>query len=127
MEIGINIESEQDNSLNPEITKISQTFPMPPEGYCWKSVNPEKHDCQTSRLVLNDFPYYFEDNIEHWVYWKLGSTITELEIKNTINSFSQDKKYLEISFWINPPHLKSLPDIDHVHFVCLCKNKPVGT
>lgn len=96
---------------------------MPPEGYCWKSVKPEKHDCQTSRLVLNDFPYYFEENIEHWVYWKLGSTITESEINNTINSFSQDKKYLEISFWINPPHLKSLPDIDHIHFVCLCKNK----
>lgn len=72
-----------------------------------------------SVLVPNDFPYYTQQGIEHWVLWKLnGSTITDDEIvdaKTDLTSQLGDVK--GIIHWENPPHLKSLPDIDHVHIL----------
>ena len=76
-----------------------------------------------TRLVLNDFPYYFPTHIQHWIYWKLYGDITQQDIdkakqdliqKMKINGDHNDNNTLH---WINPPHLKSLPDIDHVHIL----------
>jgi Protein of unknown function (DUF3605) len=70
-------------------------------------------------LKPNDFPYYFADGIEHWCLWKLCEDVTDDEIEEA-------KKDLQAMYgdivtyvsWRNPPHLKSLPDIDHIHVVC---------
>lgn len=33
-------------------------------------------------LCLNDFPYFFESEIEHWILWKLGGRdVKEVEIE----------------------------------------------
>ena len=130
-------------------------------------------------LVKNDFPYYMEDGIQHYVLWKTCQNITEDEIQvarnelqeimlrtegvqekrqqqqqqqqqvveqqgddvSTMNevhddddddhdddiingsSSSTSRKVVEIIHWMNPPHLQSLPDIYHVHFVCRVVNQ----
>jgi hypothetical protein len=33
----------------------------------------------------------------------------------------------EFMHWINPPHLKSIPDIDHVHILCLPESSDDAT
>ena len=78
-----------------------------------------------TRLALNDFPYYFPDHIQHWIYWKLYDNITQEDIDQAKQDLCQkmiikgdDGDIVpETLHWINPPHLKSLPDIDHVHIL----------
>ena len=79
-----------------------------------------------TKLCKNEFPYYFEENVEHWVLWKLKDGITNQEIqdaKDKLHTISSEqgggKKLVASAHWVNPPHLKSLPEIDHVHIVCL--------
>jgi len=72
-------------------------------------------------LVANDFPYYTTKNVEHWVLWKLGGEPCD---DGDIRQAEQDLRaklgdVVDCLHWVNPPHLKSLPDIDHVHFLCL--------
>jgi hypothetical protein len=56
--------------------------------------------------------------IEHWCLWKLCEDITDDEVEEA----KQDLRRMlgdELDFltWRNPPHLKSLPDIDHIHLL----------
>ena len=70
-------------------------------------------------LKPNDFPYYFADDIEHWCLWKLCEDVTDDEIEEA--KMDLQTMYGDIVTyvsWRNPPHLKSLPDIDHIHLVC---------
>jgi len=81
-------------------------------------------------LVPNDFPYYFAEGVEHWVLWKWGGegVIQPSEVNQAIHeTFSYDSNdSRRILYWENPPHLKSLPEIDHVHIlVNNNKNKTV--
>lgn len=88
------------------------------------------------RLCMNDFPYYLAPGAEHWVLWKLGGgVVTPDEVddaKLDLVSRSRglvSRRYDRASFrgvandhevflhWVNPPHLKSLPGIDHVHIL----------
>ncbi|KAL7532493.1 hypothetical protein ACHAXR_007664 [Thalassiosira sp. AJA248-18] len=94
-------------------------------------------------LCLNDFPYYFSPGIQHWVLWKLGGEVTPGEIatakldimgknraqgatngmvsdctecgRNNLEQIVNDHEVF--LHWVNPPHLKSLPGIDHVHIL----------
>lgn len=104
------------------------------------SANPDvinKGEEQT-RLMLNDFPYHFVSGIQHWCLWKLNGYVNDNEIlaaKRTILSarrtptvdeshsvpvlmFENDSKVI---YWKNPSHLKSIPDIDHVHILSQIK------
>jgi len=77
-------------------------------------------------VVRNDFPYYMADGVEHWVLWKLGAdcTLTDIdEAKQEIGERLGD--VIDFIHWVNPPHLKSLPDIDHVHILCR-RETPIG-
>lgn len=78
-------------------------------------------------LKPNEFPYYFAEGIEHWCLWKLCENVTDEEIvvaKNDLQAMHGDiRDYIS---WRNPPHLKSLPDIDHIHILCLRESKPNG-
>ena len=69
-------------------------------------------------VVRNDFPYYLDDGIQHWVLWKLGGDCNEEDIDVAREEIRAAIGAEEFLHWINPPHLKSLPDIDHVHFIC---------
>jgi hypothetical protein len=88
-------------------------------------VSPVLHPIAESniRLCLNDFPYYFEEGIEHYILWKLKGSVTYEEIKaaedHIINEEGRRErnKAAEIIHWVNPHHLKSLPEIDHAHIL----------
>mmetsp|Transcript_14407 Transcript_14407/g.18823 ORF Transcript_14407/g.18823 Transcript_14407/m.18823 type:complete len:189 (+) Transcript_14407:112-678(+) len=73
------------------------------------------------RLVKNDFPYYLADNVEHWILWKLGQDCRDNDIENAKQELqARLGDVTEFLHWINPPHLKSLPEIDHAHII-ICR------
>ena len=88
-------------------------------------------NARTSSLVLlkNDFPYHFESNIQHYVLWKYAATsdygigisdcLSTAEIEWGAQQLSESlfPLHVEIQHWINPEALKSIPDVDHCHFV----------
>jgi hypothetical protein len=76
-------------------------------------------DMKTSitKLIPNDFPYFHEDGIEHYIYWKTKDPVTDQEIDQVKKELRQTYKAVDILFWVNPPVLKSIPEIDHVHFL----------
>jgi len=79
-------------------------------------------DNSSSKIILipNDFPYYVEENIVHYVLWKAKTPITEQEINDArkILETNTGINAIEILHWVNPLNLKSVPEIDHVHFLC---------
>lgn len=87
------------------------------------------------RLVPNDFPYYFERDVEHWILWKLGGDgIAPTEIEEAKDELRQKLgNVADTLHWINPPALKSIPEIDHVHILCRrpskdkCHCEPMAT
>jgi len=88
----------------------------------------EKAREMRTSLSLNDHPYYFVDGIDHWVLWKIGGLVTPTEIDYAKNDLKKrgekdgkGRKVIDTIHWINPPELKSLPEIDHAHILCLRK------
>lgn len=86
-------------------------------------VEPCLEDVTSPKIILveNDFPYCVQDNIVHYVLWKLKEPIAPQEILEAREKLQQSKDInaKEILQWVNPPNLKSIPEIDHVHFLCL--------
>jgi hypothetical protein len=75
-------------------------------------------DASVTSLKPNDFPYYTAPNIEHWILWKLGGMLTDKEVEEARKELTEQRLDPDaILHWVNPPHLKSLPDIDHVHII----------
>ncbi|KAK1738267.1 N-acetylglucosamine-induced protein 1 family protein [Skeletonema marinoi] len=100
------------------------------------------------KLVLNDFPYDVEEGIHHWCLWKIGGACrTEGILKgelqwalHELNSYPSDGIDCSSSlivnqneltgsdvsaidkfstfYWVNPPHLQSMPEIHHAHILC---------
>ncbi len=104
--------------------EIPTTLPLissPPKGYVWEAFeSPSGAKGSRRILAMNDFPYYMEDGIEHWCLWKLGGEdVTENDISWAKEELASRGDIIEMMHWINPVYLKSLPDIDHVHIVCL--------
>ena len=95
-----------------------------------------KHESKQLRIYMNDFPYYFAPGIQHWVLWKLGGDVTSDEILQAKKCIFRDDYQLKhiihndiivnstevFLHWVNPPHLKSLPGIDHVHILFRVQN-----
>ena len=67
--------------------------------------------------MKNDFPYYMEDGIEHWILWKLGDSCDDRDIDEAKKELRKKNKFMEFLHWVNPPHLKSLPAVDHIHIL----------
>jgi len=113
----------------------------PPAGYKWgvdishEQVN-QYYPIQR-RLALNDFPYFVAPGIQHWCLWKLGgggqndkdcttrsSNVTEQDIQEAIQLLrdwgaTKKMKLVDVLHFVNPPHLKSVKEIDHAHIMCL--------
>ena len=87
----------------------------------WK-VHPPIESISATRvaLVKNDFPYFMDDNIEHWILWKLGGeAIGDHDIENAKRELCMNHNIhkTDIIHWINPIHLKSIPNIEHAHIL----------
>jgi Protein of unknown function (DUF3605) len=88
-------------------------------GDLWEAYPPASHIKEPRKvLVLNDFPYYNAPGIQHYILWKIGGDVTDEEIDEAGREL-WDKLggVSDVLHWKNPPHLKSLPDIDHVHIL----------
>ena len=74
-------------------------------------------DLRLLRLLSNDFPYHFEAGIEHFVLWKCGpEPLTSDEIEEARQRMLEEG-FAETLFYVNPPHLKSILDIDNAHLI----------
>jgi Protein of unknown function (DUF3605) len=92
----------------------------------WKA-SPSLSESSTSQtlLVANDFPYFVEDDIKHYVFWKLnGGNVSNDELEIAIQQLRIDLNAVAVLHWTNPPNLQSLPDIDHVHILCRLPSSP---
>jgi hypothetical protein len=69
-------------------------------------------------LVPNDFPYSMQPGIIHYILWK-RTKIAPTDIEVATDELKKQLSAEDIVYWVNPPNLKSLPEIDHVHFLCL--------
>lgn len=124
--------------------------PCPPEGYQWTTIttttkvvaveeDQKEQKSGFKRIIArNDFPYYFPNHIEHWCVWKLAiggegekddnGVITREDIEWAKKELRKQKTsnnsvIVDTLDWINPPHLKSLPSIDHAHIICLLEDE----
>ena len=72
------------------------------------------------RFVHNDFPYYFATDVEHWILWKLGGGGISTQEIDAAKEDLREKlgdDVVDTLHWVNPPALKSIPEIDHVHIL----------
>ena len=93
----------------------------------WESYPPLSEIQEIQKvLVLNDFPYYNGPGIFHYVLWKIGGEdVSDQDIEEAREELcSKLGDVQDILHWKNPPHLKSLPDIDHIHILCQRREKP---
>lgn len=76
----------------------------------------------------NDYPYHLEKNLEHWIVWDLGdySHITgevRWEVMKKDYNYDKTRKKSTLHhtkgwlYWINPPQLRSVNDIPHIHLI----------
>jgi hypothetical protein len=96
-------------------------------------------------LVKNDFPYNYRAGIEHYVLWKICEDVTDEDIEAAKEELKRTTDYIgkptflsfqallslvhcrsffnvfpcipDLLWWTNPPNLKSLPDLDHIHII----------
>ena len=89
-----------------------------------RRAHPRLQDVTTPTILLveNDYPYYLADNVVHFVLWKLKEPLLPQEIRKAreelLSGAKTKRKTLDLLQWVNPPNLKSIPEIDHVHFLC---------
>ncbi len=81
---------------------------------------PQLSKTESLMLVLNDHPYFFEDDMEHFVLWKLAAdAVSEEEIETAVSHLESNghKSLLRWTFFQNPPSLMSIPEISHAHIL----------
>lgn len=93
--------------------------------YAYPSLK-ETAETQT-KLVPNDFPYSMEKGIVHYVLWKTKQSVLQQDIEEAKKELGKRMKVIDTLHWINPPHLQSLPEIDHVHILCLLEDDSAET
>ncbi|KAJ2402592.1 hypothetical protein GGI23_000609 [Coemansia sp. RSA 2559] len=65
----------------------------------------------------NDFPYYFSDNVEHWVLWCKKQLYPGFEapaaaVQAIVDKFGSD---VEWRYFVNPVKKQSVPQLSHAH------------
>jgi hypothetical protein len=97
-------------------------------------------DAPIYHLCENDFPYYYEDDVRHLIFWKTTYPEVSAEPVAWNEEFStkeieegrekvahalaaegaaegRGRSCVEIIHYVNPPHLKSIEAIAHVHYL----------
>ncbi|KAJ2078509.1 hypothetical protein H4R24_004428 [Coemansia sp. RSA 988] len=75
-------------------------------------------------FLRNDFPYYLENDVEHWVLWckkplNTGVIAPEAAIEAIMRNFGED---IEWRYIVNPVHRQSVPQLSHAHVFIKHKN-----
>ncbi|KAJ1796427.1 hypothetical protein LPJ59_003757 [Coemansia sp. RSA 2399] len=65
----------------------------------------------------NDFPYYFSDNVEHWVLWckkqlHPGFEAPAAAAQAIVDRFGSN---VEWRYFVNPVKMQSVPQLSHAH------------
>lgn len=81
-----------------------------------KNTDDEKNS-QSLVLRLNDFPYCFDETVQHYCLWKLGDEVDEDDIVDAMRQLKKSKIYTEYTYYINPPNLKSILEVSHAHIL----------
>ena len=81
-----------------------------------RAVRPSTIEIRTI-LSRNDFSYNFESDIDHFVLWKVGSSLTSDEVLTAAHDIVKELNAVDFVTYINPPHLKSILDIEHAHIL----------
>ena len=124
---------------DPKIGKF-RAKPLP-----YNAMNNKKNK-SLLKVVPNDYPYYCQEGIDHWIVWKLGKekiTAKEIEYAKSLirekdkaaidkNKMQREQQHQQphqhhqqqqkeqqedMIHWENPPSLKSLPEIHHIHIL----------
>lgn len=71
-----------------------------------------------TRLVLrpNDFPYFLEKSLEHFVLWSEAGTLNQTTVNSAIAERFSSSRGKTLHF-VNPMHLRSVPGVFHVHII----------
>eukprot|EP01083_Nonionella_stella_P003233 9208_1 len=83
-------------------------------------------DENTQRMcwTVNDYPYRYFEGIEHNVLWYLGDDHHENTKKEMIPFIEHNVKPNYVyEIYLNPPHLKSVLELNHVHVVSVDLSK----
>lgn len=74
-------------------------------------------------LRLNDYPYYFEENVCHYILWhtqEFSDSVIEKLLEEKLPYILNKpfvKKNYDYVYWVNPVNLKSVKNIWHAHVV----------
>ncbi|KAJ2612564.1 hypothetical protein H4S08_002639 [Coemansia sp. RSA 1365] len=68
-------------------------------------------------FLLNDFPYYLDEGVEHWVLWckkrlNPGFVAPEAAVQAIMHKFGNG---IEWRYIVNPIHRQSVPQLSHAH------------
>jgi Protein of unknown function (DUF3605) len=100
------------------ITKFDVSRRRSEIGRLWHAFLPSEDYVVQTRLVENDFPYFMSEGIIHYILWKTREPIHAQDIDDAKAQLGRSMQVIDSLHWTNPPHLQSLPDIDHVHILC---------
>lgn len=56
-------------------------------------------------------------DVDHYILWKLNGFVTIQDIEEAIDELKRTHQMLNSTYYINPPHLKSIPEIEHAHII----------
>ena len=70
-----------------------------------------------TKIMINNMPYNFESQMHHYCLWKIGGKITQMDINQAIETLAKTHKIQDYAYWENPPGIKSIEDVEHIHIV----------
>jgi len=62
-------------------------------------------------LLINDFPYWLEASIKHYVFWFVG----DYSLQEALEVLSPSLGSQEVIIFCNTPNNRTIPDINHYH------------
>eukprot|EP00051_Salpingoeca_urceolata_P018418 m.258276 g.258276 ORF g.258276 m.258276 type:complete len:194 (-) comp19188_c0_seq3:2518-3099(-) len=96
---------------------LHRVFEYPPiSGPTGKKIAHVPED-KAPRVVFrpNDFPYTAEAGVQHHVLWVHFCELTDTLVQDVIAK--QCSHFEEVTWFRNPPHLRSIPSVDHAHIL----------
>jgi hypothetical protein len=104
---------EEFESMEDYVKHRALGLKMIPSPITGKLRHAKEEESKIIRLIPNDFPYDIESDVFHDVIWsnfpmeseQVDELIAEMELK-------MNRKCI---YFVNPPHLQSIPQVFHVH------------